>query len=50
MNEESLSNHAKGIFFSQVWKIVRQVPIKVNPNPHNERYLKTKQQKMGHLL
>ena len=31
-------------------KIVRQVPIKVNPNPHNERYLKTKKQKMGHLL
>jgi 3,4-dihydroxy 2-butanone 4-phosphate synthase/GTP cyclohydrolase II len=31
-------------------KIVQQVPIKVKPNPHNERYLKTKQQKMGHLL
>jgi len=31
-------------------KIVEQVPIKVNPNPHNERYLKTKKQKMGHLL
>jgi methylated-DNA-protein-cysteine methyltransferase-like protein len=26
MNEESLSNQARGIFFSQVWKIVRQVP------------------------
>ncbi|MDR3456642.1 MAG: bifunctional 3,4-dihydroxy-2-butanone-4-phosphate synthase/GTP cyclohydrolase II [Verrucomicrobiae bacterium] len=31
-------------------KIVEQVPIKVTPNPHNERYLKTKKQKMGHLL
>jgi 3,4-dihydroxy 2-butanone 4-phosphate synthase/GTP cyclohydrolase II len=31
-------------------KIVRQVPITVKPNPHNERYLKTKKQKMGHLL
>jgi 3,4-dihydroxy 2-butanone 4-phosphate synthase/GTP cyclohydrolase II len=31
-------------------KIVQQVPIKVNPNPHNARYLKTKREKMGHLL
>ena len=31
-------------------KITRQIPIQVKPNPHNERYLKTKQQKMGHLL
>jgi len=31
-------------------KIAEQVPIRVKPNPHNERYLKTKRQKMGHLL
>ena len=31
-------------------KIVEQVPIKIQSNPHNERYLKTKRQKMGHLL
>jgi len=31
-------------------EIVEQVPIKVNPNPHNEQYLKTKRKKMGHLL
>jgi 3,4-dihydroxy 2-butanone 4-phosphate synthase/GTP cyclohydrolase II len=31
-------------------KIVEQVPIRVKPNPHNERYLKTKRKKMGHLL
>jgi 3,4-dihydroxy 2-butanone 4-phosphate synthase/GTP cyclohydrolase II len=31
-------------------KITQQVPIKVKPNPHNERYLKTKREKLGHLL
>jgi 3,4-dihydroxy 2-butanone 4-phosphate synthase/GTP cyclohydrolase II len=31
-------------------KIVEQVPIRMKPNPHNERYLKTKREKLGHLL
>ena len=31
-------------------EIVEQVPIRVKPNPHNERYLKAKREKMGHLL
>jgi 3,4-dihydroxy 2-butanone 4-phosphate synthase/GTP cyclohydrolase II len=31
-------------------EVVEQVPIRVKPNPHNAKYLKTKQQKMGHLL
>ena len=31
-------------------KITQQMPIKVKPNPHNERYLKTKREKLGHLL
>jgi 3,4-dihydroxy 2-butanone 4-phosphate synthase/GTP cyclohydrolase II len=31
-------------------KITQQVPIRVKPNPHNERYLKTKKDKLGHLL
>jgi 3,4-dihydroxy 2-butanone 4-phosphate synthase/GTP cyclohydrolase II len=31
-------------------KITEQVPIKVRPNPHNANYLKTKREKLGHLL
>jgi len=31
-------------------QIVEQVPIKVSPNPHNRGYLKTKREKLGHLL
>jgi 3,4-dihydroxy 2-butanone 4-phosphate synthase/GTP cyclohydrolase II len=31
-------------------EIIEQVPIRVSPNPHNARYLKTKRKKMGHLL
>ncbi len=31
-------------------KITQQVPIRVKANPHNEKYLKTKREKMGHLL
>jgi 3,4-dihydroxy 2-butanone 4-phosphate synthase/GTP cyclohydrolase II len=30
--------------------IVEQLPITTQPNPHNKRYLRTKQKKMGHLL
>jgi len=31
-------------------EIVKQVPIKIKSNPHNEKYLKTKREKLGHLL
>ena len=31
-------------------EITEQVPIRAKPNPHNARYLKTKRDKMGHLL
>jgi 3,4-dihydroxy 2-butanone 4-phosphate synthase/GTP cyclohydrolase II len=31
-------------------RIVERVEIQVAPNPHNQRYLKTKKEKLGHLL
>src|SRR2546430_12048643 len=31
-------------------EIVEQLPIKVRPKPHNLGYLKTKREKLGHLL
>ncbi|MEO7300428.1 MAG: bifunctional 3,4-dihydroxy-2-butanone-4-phosphate synthase/GTP cyclohydrolase II, partial [Verrucomicrobiota bacterium] len=31
-------------------EIVEQVPIRVKANPHNESYLKTKREKLGHLI
>ncbi|MDP5124678.1 MAG: bifunctional 3,4-dihydroxy-2-butanone-4-phosphate synthase/GTP cyclohydrolase II [Algoriphagus sp.] len=31
-------------------EIVEQVPIEIQPNPHNEKYLQTKRDKMGHTI
>ncbi len=31
-------------------EIVEQVPIRIKSNPHNESYLKTKREKLGHLI
>jgi 3,4-dihydroxy 2-butanone 4-phosphate synthase/GTP cyclohydrolase II len=31
-------------------EIVDQVPIRQDPNPHNQKYLDTKKEKMGHFL
>jgi 3,4-dihydroxy 2-butanone 4-phosphate synthase / GTP cyclohydrolase II len=30
--------------------VVEQVPLRIAPNPHNQRYLATKKEKLGHLL
>jgi 3,4-dihydroxy 2-butanone 4-phosphate synthase / GTP cyclohydrolase II len=51
-NIRLLTNNPKKVVGLQGYglKITEQVPIRVKPNPHNERYLKTKRQKMGHLL
>ena len=31
-------------------EIVERVPLQIEPNPHNEHYLRTKRERMGHLL
>jgi 3,4-dihydroxy 2-butanone 4-phosphate synthase/GTP cyclohydrolase II len=31
-------------------EIVEQLPLKIPANPHNERYLKAKREKLGHLI
>jgi 3,4-dihydroxy 2-butanone 4-phosphate synthase/GTP cyclohydrolase II len=31
-------------------EIVDRVPLEIEPNPHNEHYLRTKRERMGHLL
>jgi 3,4-dihydroxy 2-butanone 4-phosphate synthase/GTP cyclohydrolase II len=31
-------------------EIVENVPLRVDPNPHNEKYLQTKRDKLGHIL
>jgi len=29
---------------------VDTVPVRIDPNPHNERYLQTKRDRMGHVI
>ena len=31
-------------------EIVDTVPVRIDPNPHNERYLQTKRDRMGHVI
>ena len=47
-----LTNNPKKIVGLDAYglEITEQVPIKVKPNPHNEKYLKTKKTKLGHLI
>jgi 3,4-dihydroxy 2-butanone 4-phosphate synthase/GTP cyclohydrolase II len=45
------NNPKKGIgLASYGLEIIEQLPLTSKPNPHNRRYLQTKQKKMGHLL
>jgi 3,4-dihydroxy 2-butanone 4-phosphate synthase/GTP cyclohydrolase II len=47
-----MTNNPKKIVGIEAYglKVVERVPIEVRPNPVNARYLKTKKQKLGHLL
>jgi len=47
-----LTNNPKKVIGLEGYGIqmIEQVPIRSRPNPHNEKYLETKKQKMGHLL
>jgi len=47
-----LTNNPKKIYGLEGFglEVVERVPIRIESNPHNERYLKTKKDKLGHLL
>jgi len=47
-----LTNNPKKIIGLEGYglEVVEQVPIRIPPNPHNARYLKTKRDRMGHLF
>jgi len=45
-----LTNNPKKEFSLKNIEVVERIPIKIKPNPHNEFYLQTKKEKMGHIL
>ncbi len=47
-----LTNNPKKVVGLQGYglEILEQLPIRIRSNPHNERYLKTKRERMGHAL
>ncbi len=47
-----LTNNPKKTSRLQIYglEVVEQLPIKIEPNDHNRRYLETKRTKMGHML
>jgi 3,4-dihydroxy 2-butanone 4-phosphate synthase/GTP cyclohydrolase II len=49
---EILTNNPKKVNRLEVYGITvdKQVPIEIPPNEHNERYLRTKREKLGHQL
>ena len=45
-----LTNNPKKIESLKNVQIIERIPILIPANPHNEEYLRTKKEKMGHLL
>ena len=45
-----LTNNPKKIFSFKDIKVEKRIPINIGCNPYNEKYLKTKKEKMGHIL
>ena len=47
-----LTNNPKKIYGLEGFgmEVVERIPIRIESNPHNERYLNTKRDKLGHLL
>jgi len=45
-----LTNNPKKIESLEQIEIVERLPIQIQPNPHNEAYLKVKKDQLGHLL
>jgi 3,4-dihydroxy 2-butanone 4-phosphate synthase/GTP cyclohydrolase II len=47
-----LTNNPKKIYGLEGFglEVVERIPIRIASNPHNERYLNTKREKLGHLL
>jgi 3,4-dihydroxy 2-butanone 4-phosphate synthase/GTP cyclohydrolase II len=47
-----LTNNPKKLTSLQGYdlEVVEQVPLQIPPNPDNERYLRTKREKLGHML
>ena len=45
-----LTNNPKKLNEIKDIEIVERIPIKMDTNPYNEEYLKTKKEKMGHLI
>ena len=45
-----LTNNPKKEFAFKEIEVVERIPVKIKPNKYNEKYLKTKKEKLGHKL